>query len=400
MSIKRVLYKSIVGKPLRSVALLFICIIMSAAVYGGAVISASLQNGIDSLEQRLGADIIVLPESASEKVKLENILLQGTPGYFYMDKDIANKLAAINGVDKLSAQYFLVSANAECCTVQVQIIGFDEDTDFSVKPWLREAYSGKLGKNEIVVGSDLSTRVGHSLTLYGVECKAVGKLETTGTGLDTAIYAGSDTVRGLIKAAESKGISVLSKQDPADVISSVYIKVKDGYDIDEVTASINLGIDGVQAVRTKSMITGTADKLSVISGSVRLLITAVWLLSAVIMLIVFTVLINERKREFAVLRAVGFSRRRLAAQVLLGSLVICFVGAVLGIGICTAVVFPFSRLIERKAGLPLLTPDALTAAGYAFAALAAVTVTGPLASAYSAYRLSRIDTGRILREGD
>ena len=36
----------------------------------------------------------------------------------------------------------------------------------------------------------------------------------------------------------------------------------------------------------------------------------------------------------------------------------------------------------------------------AFAALAAVTVTGPLASAYSAYRLSRIDTGRILREGD
>ena len=341
MSIKRVLYKSIVGKPLRSFALLFICIVMSAAVYGGAVISVSLQNGIDSLEQRLGADIIVLPESASEKVKLENILLQGTPGYFYMDKDIANKLAAINGVDKLSAQYFLVSANAECCTVQVQIIGFDEDTDFSVKPWLREAYSGKLGKNEIVVGSDLSTRVGHSLTLYGVECKAVGKLETS-------------------------------------------ISIPDG------VASI-----GDYAFRDCTSLSSV-----VISGSVRLLITAVWLLSAVIMLIVFTVLINERKREFAVLRAVGFSRRRLAAQVLLGSLVICFVGAVLGIGICTAVVFPFSRLIERKAGLPLLTPDALTAAGYAFAALAAVTVTGPLASAYSAYRLSRIDTGRILREGD
>ena len=73
MSIKRVLYKSIVGKPLRSFALLFICIVMSAAVYGGAVISVSLQNGIDSLEQRLGADIIVLPDGAENKVDLENL---------------------------------------------------------------------------------------------------------------------------------------------------------------------------------------------------------------------------------------------------------------------------------------------------------------------------------------
>lgn len=400
MSTSKLLYNNIVRRPLRTFALLFICIVMSAAVFGGAVISASLKNGLGSLEQRLGADIIVLPKSASEKVQLENILLQGTPGYFYMDKSVQQSLADVEGVDKLSAQYFLVSANAECCTVQVQIIGFDEDTDFSVKPWLHEAYSGKLGLNEIVVGSGLSTRVGHTLKLYGTECKAVGKLESTGTGLDTAIYASSDTVRGLIKAAEGKGISVLSKQSPDDVISSVYIKVKEGYDIDEVEANINLGIDGVQAVRTKSMITGTADKLSVISGSVTVLIVAVWVLSAVIMLIVFTALVNERKREFAVLRAVGFSRRRLGKQVMCEALVICLFGAVIGIAIAAAVVFPFSTLIEKQSGLPFLSPSILTAIGYAAIAFGAVILTGPLASLYSAYRLSRVDTGKILREGD
>ena len=289
-----------------------------------------------------------------------------------------------------------------CCKARlaIQIIGFDEDTDFSVKPWLHEAYSGKLGLNEIVVGSGLSTRVGHTLKLYGTECKAVGKLESTGTGLDTAIYASSDTVRGLIKAAEGKGISVLSKQSPDDVISSVYIKVKDGYDIDEVEANINLGIEGVQAVRTKSMITGTADKLSVISGSVTVLIVAVWVLSAVIMLIVFTALVNERKREFAVLRAVGFSRRRLGKQVMCEALVICLFGAVIGITIAAAVVFPFSTLIEKRSGLPFLSPSILTAIGYAAISFGAVILTGPLASLYSAYRLSRVDTGKILREGD
>ena len=400
MSRKKLLYRSIAGRPLRSLSLMFICIIMSAVVFGGAIVSSSLNNGINCLEQRLGADIIVVPKSASEKVELENILLQGTPGYFYMDKSVEDKLSQTEGVDKLSAQYFLVSANAECCTVQVQIIGFDDDTDFSVKPWLSEAYSGKLGQNEIVVGSGLSTRVGHTLKLYGVECKTVGKLESTGTGLDTAVYTTSDTVRGLIKAAGSKGISVLSKQSPDDVISSVYIKVKDGYDIDEVAANINLGMDGVQAVRTKSMITGTADKLSVISSSVTVLIAAVWVLSAVIMLIVFAALVNERKREFAVLRTVGFSRHQLAGQIMAEAVIICFAGAITGIAAAAAVVFPFSRLIESKSGLPFLSPDILSSLGYALIAFVAVIVTGPLASVYCAYRLSRVDTGKILREGD
>ena len=372
MSRKKLLYRSIAGRPLRSLSLMFICIIMSAVVFGGAVVSASLNNGINCLEQRLGADIIVVPKSASEKVELENILLQGTPGYFYMDKSVEDKLSQTEGVDKLSAQYFLVSANAECCTVQVQIIGFDDDTDFSVKPWLSEAYSGKLGQNEIVVGSGLSTRVGHTLKLYGVECKTVGKLESTGTGLDTAVYTTSDTVRGLIKAAGSKGISVLSKQSPDDVISSVYIKVKDGYDID----------------------------LSVISSSVTVLIAAVWVLSAVIMLIVFAALVNERKREFAVLRTVGFSRHQLAGQIMAEAVIICFAGAITGIAAAAAVVFPFSRLIESKSGLPFLSPDILSSLGYAFIAFVAVIVTGPLASVYCAYRLSRVDTGKILREGD
>lgn len=400
MSIKKLLYKSIAGRPLRTFALLFICIIMSGVMFGGAVLSVSLKNGINSLEQRLGADIIVVPKSAGEKVELENILLQGTPGYFYMDKSVRDALERTDGVDKLSAQYFLVSANAECCTVQVQIIGFDDETDFTVKPWLREAYSGSLEQNEIIVGSGLSTKVGHNLKLYGVECKAVGKLESTGTGLDTAIYASSDTVRGLIKAAEGKGISVLSKQSPDDVISSVYIKVKDGYDIDEVAANINLGMDGVQTVRTKSMITGTADKLSVFSASITVLIAAVCVLSAAIMLIIFTALAGERKGEFALLRVIGFSRARLCRQVLNEAFVICIYGALLGIGIASAVVFPFGSLIENKAALPMLTPDLVSVLGYALLAIAAVVVTGPIASVYSAFRLSRIDTGRILREGD
>ena len=73
MSRRKLLLRDIVRKPLRTTALLFICMIMSAAVFGGTIVSVSLNNGMNSLEQRLGADIIVVPKKASEKVDLENI---------------------------------------------------------------------------------------------------------------------------------------------------------------------------------------------------------------------------------------------------------------------------------------------------------------------------------------
>lgn len=400
MNIKKLTLKELVRRPFRTAALVLTALLMTAALFGGQVAASGMRRGLSSLEERLGADIIVVPAEAEADADLENILLQGTPAYFYMDKSVQEDIAAIDGVDKLSSQYFLVSANSECCSVKVQIMGFDEDTDISVKPWLKDVYSGKLGENEVIVGSALSAQAGETLRLYGIECKAVGKLDETGTGLDTAVYTTNDTVRKLIRGAEKQGISVLSKQDPEDVISAVYIKVKDGADIGDIVSTINQNIDGVQAVRTKSVISGTADRLAVIAGSIGTAVKAVWAVTAVIMAAAFAVMASVRRREFAVLRTIGFSRVRLGALVLSESAVICIIGAAAGLTLTAVTVFPFGKVIEQSTGLPYLSPDISGAVWYALSAAAAVLLTGTFSSAYSAYRLSHTDTGRILREGD
>lgn len=399
MNLKKLPVINLSRRPIRTSALIIIATVMSAAAFGGQLLIKSLQRGLDSLEQRLGADIIVLPDGADNKVDLQNILLQGTPGYFYMDRSVLSRLSEINGVEMLSAQYFLVSANAECCTVQVQIIGFDEQSDFTVKPWLKEAYSGTLKKNEIIVGAGLSTRVGHTLSLYGVECKAVGKLERTGTGLDTAVYATNETVKGLIKASAKRGIAVLSKQSPENVVSSVYIKADKGADIDKLTAEINTTLDGIQAVRTKSMMTDTARQLNVLSESIMGIASAVWVLAAVIMLAAFYNSANERKREFAVLRTIGFSRKRLSRIVLAESIITAGSGGAAGVALTALLSFSFVGVIERKTSLPLLMPSVSVTLLYGAAVIMVVLLAGSGAAALSAYRLTHIDTGKILREG-
>lgn len=398
MNIRKLPLKSIIMHKKRTAGLLIILLVLTMALFGGSIFIKSLNNGISSLNERLGADIIVLPKDAESEVDLKNLLLQGTPGYFYTDKSILNELENIEGIDKISAQYFLVSANADCCSVKVQIIGFDETTDFTIKPWLNKSYKGVLKDNEIIVGSMLSTKVGHTLKLYGKEFLVVGKLEKTGTGLDTAVYTTNDTVKTLIRAAQDKGISVLSKQSPDDVISSVYIDVKDGYDIDSIVSDINLGHSEVKAVRSKTMMTSTSDRLGIISAAISFFIKIIWVFAAVILIAAFYIITGERKREFAALRVIGVSQKRIGFLVMSEALILGIIGSITGMIITGVFMYSFSILIGTRLDLPYLVPDALTSAYYVFVTLVSVIFLGALSGLLSAYKAVSVDTASILRE--
>lgn len=399
MDISELPFRNILKQKKRSAGLFISALVMAVCLFGGSIFVLSLRRGLTSLNDRLGADIIVLPNDAGSRTELQNILLQGTPGYFYMDKSVVDRLSNIEGVDKLSPQYFLVSANAECCSVKVQIIGFDEETDFTVKPWLKTAYDGTLGKDRLIVGASLSTIPGHTLKLYGNECLVAGKLEKTGTGLDTAVYASNDTVKKLISAAGSKGIGVLSKQDPDDVVSSVYINVKDGYDIDDIVSQINLEHKDVQAIRAKSMMTSTAEKLDTIKGTITLFTVTVSFFAAVFMTVAFAVISHERKREFAVLRVIGLSRRGLFKVIMTESVTLAAAGSAAGIIVTGTAVYAFRSLIESRIDLPYLLPGLSTAVLFVLLSAAIVILTAVFAGGISAYKAVREDTGILLREG-
>ena len=101
-------------------------------IFAGSMTVVSLQNGLKTLENRLGADIIVVPNTAKRKVDPKTMILDGTPGYFYMEREKMTLISHIEGVEKVSPQIFLASLSASCCSVPVQIIGFEPETDFII----------------------------------------------------------------------------------------------------------------------------------------------------------------------------------------------------------------------------------------------------------------------------
>lgn len=401
MSMRQLPVQNLLRRPGRTMALAALTALLAFSVFGGSIVVMSLRQGLNSLESRLGADIIVVPSSAQSKVSFQNMLLQGTTGAFYMDADNLTRVREVEGVEIAAPQVFLASLKADCCSVKIQVIGFDPETDFFVRPWIGQSYSQELGELDVVIGCKVEANVGENIRIYDERCKVVGKLAPTGTGLDTAVYCGMDTMKILLKAAETKGVSHKVTSDPDDdVISAIYVKVKDGYDISEVNSKIQGHTRKCSAVRTKSMLTDVSDSLAGISKTVTVLIAAIWALALVILLIAFAMIAGERKREFAVLRLLGSSRAMLIGLVLKESALCSLAGGVLGVLLASLIVFPFTTLIETKLGLPYLRPEISSVTLLGLTSLAATVMIGAAASAWTSFRLSRVDPGTVLREGN
>lgn len=391
-------YKNIVKRPLRSIALVILATFLSFSVFAGTMVTSSLKRGFSSLEQRLGADIMVVPYEAATKTDLSNIVLQGNTGYFYMDESVLDKISKMDGIDQISAQFFLATTSSGCCSLPVQIIGFDPDTDFAITPWIKKSYGDSIGYLDVVVGNDLNAFVGDTLSFYGVEVHVAAKLDKTGTAYDTAVFTNRETIIALIQSSLDRKMNTFSDIDPNKVVSCILINVADGCVAEEVLNDINIHVKKVKAIQTKNMISGISDSLVAVSDVISGLMVAIWILALIIMIVAFIMMVNERKKEFAVLRVVGASRRKLSGIVLKEGLLLSLGGSVIGTFIGLIVILPFNGYIETKLGLPFLLPDTCTILVITLLSVLLAAFAGSLTSALAAYRISKIETGTILRE--
>ena len=145
MEFRKLPLRNLIRRPGRTAALMVLVVILSFTMFGGAFTLLSLRSGTKSLEGRLGADVIVVPSAMASKVNLDNILLMGTTGSYYMKQDILDQVCAVEGVEKASGQLYMASLKASCCSVAVQIIGFDPQEDFTVWPWVTKSFRQDLG---------------------------------------------------------------------------------------------------------------------------------------------------------------------------------------------------------------------------------------------------------------
>lgn len=396
LSTFRLALANLAQKPFRTLSLSLIVAIFTFMLYAGSMVSANLEAGIQSLSARMGADLLVVPQGEGKKI--ESVLLRANPSTFYLDAGMLDVVRKVPGVAQASGQLFISSLDAQCCTVKVQLIGIDQESDFVVAPWLRTQVERPLVGNEVIVGDYIFGQIGSKIKFYDQEFTIVGRLEPTGMGFDSSVFMTMEAARRIARIASP---------DKADEIdrsySAVLVRVKPGVDpisiSDGMLDQLGLGAN-VNFVFASNMMSDTSAKLQRITGGLYSAAAGFWCVAAIVMFIVFFFAFNERQKEFATLRALGAPKSKVISLVLTESTLMSLIGSVFGIGFGALVVTLFSDTIADLIDLPYLTPSTAMVATTVLLSFAAGIVTCPIASLQTVWRISSRDIYTSLREGE
>jgi putative ABC transport system permease protein len=124
--------------------------------------------------------------------------------------------------------------------------------------------------------------------------------------------------------------------------------------------------------------------LSLVSG-------AVLVVGLMVMLTALYAALNERRREIAILRALGLHRRQIFALIILESSLISALGAIIGVAAAYAVLFLVRIPVENNYGIPLaMVGISSRVVYYVIAAVVAGTLLGFI-PAIRAYRNALVD---------
>ncbi len=272
---------------------------------------------------------------------------------------------------------------------------------------------------DVVVGADVAKKLGYRLgdrvvIAHGVTKDEgfqkhddrpfviVGMLKATGTPLDRAIYISLKGMEALHIDWESGAAPLPDKVTPAalikkenikvDTITSFFVGAKSRIDTLRLLREIN-NYDGEPLL---AIIPGVAlaelwNGLSYVEGILKAISFMVVLVGIMAMLIALTTSLNERRREMAILRAVGASPQHILGLLVFESALLSLLGIIVGLGFTMILALVLRPWLEIQFGLYLVGPVLqLKEMAYLFAVLI-VGVFAGLIPALRAQKLSLKD---------
>jgi putative ABC transport system permease protein len=267
---------------------------------------------------------------------------------------------------------------------------------------------------DVALGSEVARRLGYQVdsaivVTHGITSstgimdhddrpfKVVGILKPTRTPIDRSLYVTLEGIEAMHIDWKQGAPPVKGQETPASSITKAEIKVE------QITAFLLRTKTRIQTLALQREITNFPEEaliavlpgvaLSELWGTigvgeevlkvVALFVVIVGLLG---MLMSLYTSLNERRREIAILRALGVGPAKVTLLLVLESALLTVVGSLLGVALVYSLVFFLQPAIERQYGLHIpLKPFASTEYFYLAVVVAAGLVIG-LIPAWKAYR--------------
>ena len=287
-----------------------------------------------------------------------------------IDANWTDKIANVSGVEEAYPIYVVLTSVGD--DYMNTLIGIDPNGTTLADISMKQGRIFDDNASEAILGEiyaeDNGYEVGDTIKIDGEEFEIVGIYETGDQNMAGGVFTSISKVGELM--------------DDEDSISNIYVKVAKGEDPQAVADKIDeLYGDDIATITSVMEMQQMGDMLNMLQASTW----AISLLAIVVggLGIINTMLMSvfERTREIGVLKAVGWSNRKILTMIVGESLVITIVSAIIG----SLIGFLACTLLGPQMGIePLFTPKIFI---QAFAIAIVVGIIGGLYPAIKAVKL-------------
>ncbi len=320
------------NRKARSLGLAFAVAIAVMAVVALDVTSSGLEQSAAAIIQVGKADFTVAQKGASSTLtstidKQELARISATPG-------VASAIGVLVETERINAD--------DPVFIEIGINPGDL-ANFGVKVVQGTAYA-PTASHEVMLGwraaANLGLHVGDTFKANGTTNTVVGIYSTGNAFGDAGAMFPLPAIQGYNRVP--------------GIVTLAFVKVNSGASPAKVAARVGYAQPQLTTIRTADQF-GRADQNLVylkaaVNGSTVLAI----LIGAVIVGNTMLLSLFERTREFGLLRAIGWTRRRTVSLLLGESLILAVLGAAIGVGLSFAVAAVLAQLPQLKG---ILHPD-------------------------------------------
>lgn len=397
-SIISISIQNLMSRGFRTGCMLFFVFLLSFTYFSGSILMDNMEKGIKNTSERMGADLIIVPGQESENLK--ESLFAGEPCTIYFEREWQEKIQKVKGIKRVTSQLYLATMAASCCDAPVQLIGMNPDTDFLVEPWLKEQGVTSLKKGEVIIGNNIAADQGETIHFYDTKFKVAAKLEKTGMGYDNSAFMSFETIYELKNSKTANENLKLNNSE--DLISMVLADIDGDKSIGRVRAEIasKYPEENISIYSASEMMDGISKEINKFTSYARITTVLLFIASTMALISLFTITINERKKEFGIMYVIGAKRTQIATIIVSEALIISILGGILGVTLGGSLIFVFQNLISINLGIPYFD---ITLHGIALIAGKCIMIsliTGIISSIYSVCKISRESPYKLIRENE
>jgi len=151
-----------------------------------------------------------------------------------------------------------------------------------------------------------------------------------------------------------------------------------------------------------SMLTGIRQGLTSLFGGTLALIAIMFAGTAIMMSVLFSAIVAERRRELGLLKAIGARRGQIVGMVLVEAMAATAAGSAVGVAMGVLLLRGFERSLVyslREIGIPFLWLGMTTTIAIAIGCIVAAAAIGGIGVLIPVWRASRQDPYDLIRGG-